>query len=62
MRQPDGFVDENNPKQVLRLKKAIYGLKQSGRAWNTTLDRAIRDIGLKPCESEPCLYSMHQDS
>nr|GEW07633.1 retrovirus-related Pol polyprotein from transposon TNT 1-94 [Tanacetum cinerariifolium] len=26
--QPDGFVDQNNPSHVYKLKKALYGLKQ----------------------------------
>ncbi|GBM87146.1 Retrovirus-related Pol polyprotein from transposon TNT 1-94 [Araneus ventricosus] len=43
MCQPQGFVNENKPDHVCLLKKAIYGLKQSGREWfqemNTTLDR-----------------------
>nr|GEZ51993.1 retrovirus-related Pol polyprotein from transposon TNT 1-94 [Tanacetum cinerariifolium] len=31
--QPDGFVDQNNPNHVYKLKKALYGLKQAPRAW-----------------------------
>ncbi|GJZ08797.1 reverse transcriptase domain-containing protein [Tanacetum coccineum] len=31
--QPEGFVDQNNPSHVYKLKKAIYGLKQAPRAW-----------------------------
>nr|GFB37618.1 Gag-Pol polyprotein [Tanacetum cinerariifolium] len=27
VRQPDGFVDPNNPNHVYKLKKALYGLK-----------------------------------
>nr|GEU73340.1 hypothetical protein [Tanacetum cinerariifolium] len=30
---PDGFVDQDNPTQVYKLKKALYGLKQAPRAW-----------------------------
>nr|GEU71388.1 retrovirus-related Pol polyprotein from transposon TNT 1-94 [Tanacetum cinerariifolium] len=32
--QPDGFVDQDNPNHVYKLKKALYGLKQAPRAWN----------------------------
>nr|GEV97449.1 hypothetical protein [Tanacetum cinerariifolium] len=32
--QPDGFVDQDNPNHVYKLKKALYGLKQASRAWN----------------------------
>nr|GEZ42844.1 hypothetical protein [Tanacetum cinerariifolium] len=31
--QPDGFVDQDNPNHVYKLKKALYGLKQVPRAW-----------------------------
>nr|GEW36394.1 hypothetical protein [Tanacetum cinerariifolium] len=30
---PDGFVDQDNPNHVYKLKKALYGLKQAPRAW-----------------------------
>nr|GEY10514.1 hypothetical protein [Tanacetum cinerariifolium] len=32
--EPDGFVDQDNPNHVYKLKKAHYGLKQAPRAWN----------------------------
>ncbi|GJZ21038.1 retrovirus-related pol polyprotein from transposon TNT 1-94 [Tanacetum coccineum] len=31
--QPEGFVDQDNPSHVYKLKKAMYGLKQAPRAW-----------------------------
>nr|GFD16222.1 retrovirus-related Pol polyprotein from transposon TNT 1-94 [Tanacetum cinerariifolium] len=31
--QPDGFVDQDNPNHVHKLKKALYGLKQAPRTW-----------------------------
>ncbi|GJW43217.1 retrovirus-related pol polyprotein from transposon TNT 1-94 [Tanacetum coccineum] len=31
--QPDGFVYQDNPNHVYKLKKALYGLKQAPRAW-----------------------------
>ncbi|GJT97851.1 retrovirus-related pol polyprotein from transposon TNT 1-94 [Tanacetum coccineum] len=31
--QPEGFVDQDHPIHVFRLKKALYGLKQAPRAW-----------------------------
>nr|GEV17202.1 retrovirus-related Pol polyprotein from transposon TNT 1-94 [Tanacetum cinerariifolium] len=31
--QPEGFVDEDNPSHMYKLKKALYGLKQAPRAW-----------------------------
>nr|GEY97551.1 retrovirus-related Pol polyprotein from transposon TNT 1-94 [Tanacetum cinerariifolium] len=31
--QPDGFVDQDNPNHMYKLKKALYGLKQAPCAW-----------------------------
>ncbi|GJS13569.1 retrovirus-related pol polyprotein from transposon TNT 1-94 [Tanacetum coccineum] len=31
--QPEGFVDQDNPSHVYKLKKALYDLKQAPRAW-----------------------------
>ncbi|GJX85193.1 retrovirus-related pol polyprotein from transposon TNT 1-94 [Tanacetum coccineum] len=31
--QPEGFVDQDNPSHVYKLKKSLYGLKQAPRAW-----------------------------
>nr|GEY22788.1 hypothetical protein [Tanacetum cinerariifolium] len=31
--QSDGFVDQDNPNHLYKLKKALYGLKQAPRAW-----------------------------
>nr|GEV78407.1 retrovirus-related Pol polyprotein from transposon TNT 1-94 [Tanacetum cinerariifolium] len=31
--QPEGFVDQDNPSHVYKLKKALYGLKQAPCAW-----------------------------
>ncbi|GJW53312.1 retrovirus-related pol polyprotein from transposon TNT 1-94 [Tanacetum coccineum] len=31
--QPNGFVDQDNPNHVYKVKKALYGLKQVPRVW-----------------------------
>ncbi|GKE15310.1 retrovirus-related pol polyprotein from transposon TNT 1-94, partial [Tanacetum coccineum] len=31
--QPEGFMDQENPSHVYKLKNALYGLKQAPRAW-----------------------------
>nr|GEW48182.1 hypothetical protein [Tanacetum cinerariifolium] len=35
--QPDGFVDQDNPNHMYKLKKALYGLKRAPRAWYNML-------------------------
>ncbi|GJQ90127.1 retrovirus-related pol polyprotein from transposon TNT 1-94 [Tanacetum coccineum] len=39
--QPDGFVDQDNPNHVYKLKKALYGLKQALRAWYDLLSKFL---------------------
>lgn len=54
MKMPVGFQCDN---KVLKLKKAIYGLKQSSRAWNQRVDSYLEKMGFKRSQVEPCLYS-----
>ncbi|GJU94138.1 retrovirus-related pol polyprotein from transposon TNT 1-94 [Tanacetum coccineum] len=39
--QLDGFVDQDNPNHVYKLKKALYGLKKAPRAWYDLLSLFI---------------------
>ncbi len=41
---------------VCKLKKSIYGLKQSPRCWNTALDTYLKKIGFTQSNSDPCIY------
>ena len=42
MSQPEGFVDPDKSEHVCKLKRSIYGLKQSARCWNTTLNKYLK--------------------
>lgn len=42
---------------VLKVKRSLYGLKQAGRQWHKKLDEVMRSLGLKPLESDPCVYT-----
>ena len=60
MRQPVGYQVKRQDGQelVCNLKKAIYGLKQAGREWWHTISNFLISFGLKPLETEPCLFKM----
>lgn len=41
MTQPQGFIKQGQVSLVCRLKKAVYGLEQSGRAWYLDIDNFL---------------------
>ena len=41
---------------VCRLKRSIYGLKQSPRCWNSALDVQLKEMGFAQSTSDPCVY------
>ncbi len=57
MEQPKGFEQSGKEQLVCRLKKSLYGLKQSGRNWNRTLDSWLRAYGMTVSQVDPCLYT-----
>ena len=61
MRQPEGFIEPGNEHLVCRLRRSIYGLKQSPRCWNQALDNRLKEMGFRQTLSDPCLY-VHSDS
>ena len=56
MKQPDGFLAIGQEHLVCRLRKCIYGLKQSPRCWNQALDAQLKLMGFKQNTSDPCIY------
>ena len=59
MRQPEGFIDSDNPNKVCKLRKGLYGLKQGGRIWNQKIDRYLKTQGYTPSDADPCIYVKH---
>lgn len=53
---PHGFENPDRPDEVWLLRGAAYGLRESAKAWNDRLDEIMREYGLKPTLSDPCLY------
>ena len=56
MRQPEGFVAKGKEELVCKLKRSIYGLKQSPRCWNSVLDSYLKELGFSQTASDPCIY------
>jgi len=56
MKQPEGFQVKGKEHLVCKLKKSIYGLKQSPRCWNEALDKQLKNMKFKQSANDPCIY------
>jgi hypothetical protein len=54
MRMLPGY---RRPGTVLRLRKALYGLRQAPLLWQQHFTATLRDIGFLPVPHEPCCYT-----
>nr|GEU35362.1 retrovirus-related Pol polyprotein from transposon TNT 1-94 [Tanacetum cinerariifolium] len=54
--QPDGFVDQDNPNHVYKLKKALYRLKQAPRAWYDMLFSFLISKDFSKGSVDPTLF------
>ncbi|WVZ90939.1 hypothetical protein U9M48_037189 [Paspalum notatum var. saurae] len=54
--QPPGFTAARHEEKVLRLHKALYGLRQAPRAWNAKLDASLHELGFTKSRCEHGLY------
>ncbi|GKD70779.1 retrovirus-related pol polyprotein from transposon TNT 1-94 [Tanacetum coccineum] len=55
--QPNGFVDEDNPDHVYKLKKALYGLKQASQAWYDLLSSFLLSQKFSKGVVDPALFT-----
>jgi len=61
MKQPEGFP-QGSEHSVLRLRKGIYGMKQSPRLWHEKLDSVLSKLGFKKVQSDNALWLYQKDS
>ncbi|GKD49772.1 retrovirus-related pol polyprotein from transposon TNT 1-94 [Tanacetum coccineum] len=55
--QPEGFVDQDNPSHVYKLKKALYGLKEAPRAWYDMLSSFLISQHFSKGAVDPTLFT-----
>ncbi|GKE78755.1 retrovirus-related pol polyprotein from transposon TNT 1-94 [Tanacetum coccineum] len=58
--QLDGFVDQDNPNHVYKLKKALYRLKQALRAWYDLLSKFLLSQVFSKGTVDPILFIRRQ--
>ena len=56
MKQPKGFMVKGKNELVCRLKKSLYGLKQSPRMWYQKFDTYIWRLGFTKSKEGDCVF------
>ena len=56
---PKKLLREVSPR-VVQLRKALYGLRQSGYLWNQLMTDFLISTSCKQCISDPCLFVNEQ--
>jgi hypothetical protein len=61
MEQPEGFKIKGQERKLLRLRHAIYGLKQALIAWWCELASSLKQLGFKCLYSDAGIYICQHD-
>jgi hypothetical protein len=56
MKQREGFVVKGKKEMVCKLKKSLYGLKQSLRMWHKKIDNFMLGLGFTRIKEDHCVY------
>lgn len=62
MLPPPGFSPQGENRKVCKLKKAIYGLKQSPRAWFQRFSAAVSEIGFRRSTFDHSLFLKRENN
>jgi hypothetical protein len=62
MEIPPGFANKQTIGKVCRLKKSLYDLKQSPRAWFDRFRRVVCDMSYHQCNGDHTVFYKHQGS
>ena len=56
MEQPPGYTQKGKEHLVCRLKKSLYGLKQSPRCWNKRFRAYMEEIQFRESQADPYVF------
>ena len=62
MHEPEGFETESKESHVVRLKKSLYGLKQSARNWQLLLNSYCHQNGFLATHADPCVFVLKKEN
>jgi hypothetical protein len=61
MGKPQGFETHDRHTHVCRIKKSLYGLKKSPRAWYERMDNFLMGFGFNKSKEDPNIYYKVED-
>ena len=61
MEQLEGYEGEEHPDCLCKLRKSLYGLKQSARCWNVKMDSFLKASGYNQSTAYPCMYQKSEN-
>ena len=56
MEPPEGLPYDSSERMACRLIKGLYGLKQSGRVWNTTFQTILMSLGYQRLSGDNSVF------
>ena len=62
MQQPAGYVQPGKEEMVCKLKKSLYGLKQSPRCWNKAFKEHMKSANFKQSTADLCIFTKTEES
>lgn len=61
MSLPPGFEEVFGRGKVCKLRKSLYGLKQSPRAWYERFTKAVKGYGYFQSQADHTMFNKHSD-
>ena len=62
MEQPPGFVAQGESGLVCKLRRSLYGLKQSPQAWFGRFSSVVQEFGMLQSETDHSVFNHHNSS
>ena len=62
MEQPPGFIAQGESGLVCRLRRSLYGLKQSPRAWFGHFSSVVQEFGMLHSTTDHLVFYHHNSS
>ena len=60
MEQPEGYAVKGKEHLVCKLRKSLYGLKQSPRCWNAKFSDHMHKAGFEQSQADSCVFVRHE--